>query len=130
MSMREVRKQVSIRVPDQVSRMIDDVLQEGIYDSRTDFIIDAIVRYFEDLTVTETEVKLRTSLTTGDYANLRRLVQLDGGTVELWAQRLINLYSLPHAKLLAEQVDDWEAAFEKKRRLEERTESMVELRKR
>ena len=129
--MREVKsKQVSIRVPDRVNRMIDDVLQEGIYDSRTDFIVDAIVRYFEDLTVTESEVKLRTSLTTGDYANLRRLVQLDGGTEELWAQRLINLYSLPHAKLLAEQADDWEAAFDKKRRLEERTESLAELRKR
>jgi Arc/MetJ-type ribon-helix-helix transcriptional regulator len=129
--MREVKsKQVSIRVPDRVNRMIDDVLQEGIYDSRTEFIVDAIVRYFEDLTVTETEVKLRTSLTTGDYANLRRLVQLDGGTEELWAQRLINLYSLPHANLLAEQADDWEAAFEKKRRLEERTVSLAELRKR
>ncbi len=129
--MREAKsKQVSIRVPDRVQRMIDDVLQEGIYDNRTDFIVDAIVRLFEDLTVTESEVKLRTSLTTGDYANLRRLVQLDGGTVELWAQRLINLYSLPHAKLLAEQVDDWEAAFKKKRRLEERTESLAEIRKR
>ena len=128
--MRERSKQVSIRVPDRVNRMIDDMVQEGIYDNRTDAILDAVERLYEELTVTETEVSLRTRLTTGDYANLRRLVQLDGGTVETWAQRLINQYALPHAKLLAEQVDDWEAAFERKRRLEERTESLVELRKR
>ena len=107
--------------------MLDDLVQDGIFANRTEVIVEAVLRLYEDLTVTGSEVNLRLRLTTGDHANLRRLTQLDGGSVELWAERLINRYALPHAKVLAEQVDDWEAVFEPKRRLEERTESLPEL---
>ncbi|UCC92912.1 MAG: hypothetical protein JSW25_09650, partial [Thermoplasmata archaeon] len=113
-----------------VDGLLDDLVQEGIFANRTEVIIEAILRLYEDLTVTESEVNLRLRLTTGDHANLQRLTQLDGGSVELWAERLINQYSLHHAKLLAEQADDWDAVFDKKRRLEERTASLVEIRKR
>ncbi len=130
MPMREASRQISIRMPERVDGLLDDLVQEGVFSTRTEAIVEAIIRLYEDLTVTESEVNLRLRLTTGDNANLRRLVQLDGGTVELWAERLINQYALPHAKILAEQADEWEAVFEKKRRLEERTESLVELRKR
>ncbi len=128
--MREASRQISIRMPERVEGLLDDLIQEGIISNRTEGIVEAVIRFYEDLTVTESEVNLRLRLTTGDHANLQRLTQLDGGSVELWAERLINLYSLPHAKLLAEQADDWEAVFEKKRRMEERTTSLVELRKR
>jgi hypothetical protein len=130
MSMREASRQISIRMPERVEGLLDDLIQEGIISNRTEGIVEAVIRFYEDLTVTESEVNLRLRLTTRDHANLQRLAQLDGGSVELWAERLINLYSLPHAKLLAEQVDDWEAVFDKKRRMEERTTSLVELRKR
>ena len=128
--MREASRQISIRMPARVDGLLNDLVQEGIFSNRTEAIIEAVLRLYEDLTVTESEVNLRLRLTTGDNANLRRLTQLDGGSVELWAERLINHYSLPHAKLLAEQADDWEAVFEKKRRLEEQTESLAELRNR
>ncbi len=128
--MREASRQISIRMPGRVDGMLDDLVQEGIFANRTEVIVEAVLRLYEDLTVTESEVNLRLRLTTGDHANLRRLTQLDGGSVELWAKRLINRYALPQAKLLAEQVDDWDAVFEKKRRLEERTESLPELRNR
>ncbi len=130
MSMREASRQISIRMPGRVDGLLDDLVQEGIFSNRTEVIVEAVIRLYEDLTVTESEVNLRLRLTTGDHANLRRLAQLDGGSVELWAVRLINRYALPQAKILAEQVDDWEAVFERKRRLEERTESLPELRKR
>ncbi|MCK5413972.1 MAG: hypothetical protein KAJ35_01185 [Thermoplasmata archaeon] len=130
MSMREASRQISIRMPARVDGLLNDLVQEGIFSNRTEAIVEAVLRLYEDLTVTESEVNLRLRLTTGDNANLRRLTQLDGGSVELWAERLINHYSLPHAKLLAEQADDWEAVFEKKRRLEEQTESLAELRNR
>ncbi|MCJ2539946.1 MAG: ribbon-helix-helix domain-containing protein [Candidatus Thermoplasmatota archaeon] len=129
-SMREASRQISIRMPARVDGLLNDLVQEGIFSNRTEAIVEAVLRLYEDLTVTESEVNLRLRLTTGDNANLRRLAQLDGGSVELWAERLINQYSLPHAKLLAEQADDWEAVFEKKRPLEERTESLAELQKR
>ena len=128
--MREASRQISIRMPARVDGLLNDLVQEGIFSNRTEAIVEAVLRLYEDLTVTESEVNLRLRLTTGDNANLRRLTQLDGGSVELWAERLINHYSLPHAKLLAEQADDWEAVFEKKRRLEEQTESLAELRNR
>jgi Arc/MetJ-type ribon-helix-helix transcriptional regulator len=128
--MRESSRQISIRMPARVDGLLNDLVQEGIFSSRTEVIVEAVIRLYEDLTVTESEVNLRMRLTTGDHANLRRLTQLDGGSVELWAERLINLYSLPHAKLLAEQSDDWEAVFEKKRRLEERTTGLAELQER
>ena len=128
--MREASRQISVRMPARVDGLLDDLVQEGIFSTRTEAIVEAIIRLYEDLTVTESEVNLRLRLTTGDHANLRRLVQLDGGTVELWAERLINQYALPQAKVLAGEADDWEAVFDKKRRLEERTESLVELRKR
>jgi Arc/MetJ-type ribon-helix-helix transcriptional regulator len=128
--MREVSRQISIRMPTRVDGMLDDLVQEGIFQNRTEVIIEAVLRLYEDLTVTESEVNLRLRLTAGDVSNLQRLTQLDGGTVELWAERLISNYALPHAKLLAEQADDWEAIFDKKRRLEERTESLAELKKR
>jgi Arc/MetJ-type ribon-helix-helix transcriptional regulator len=128
--MREASRQISIRMPERVDGLLDDLVQEGIFSTRTEAIVEAVIRLYEDLTVTESEVNLRLRLTTGDNANLRRLVQLDGGTVEIWAERLINQYALPHARHLAEQADDWDAVFEKKRRLEERTESLVELKKR
>jgi Arc/MetJ-type ribon-helix-helix transcriptional regulator len=128
--MRESSRQISIRMPARVDGLLDDLVQEGIFANRTEVIIEAIIRLYEDLTVTESEMNLRLRLTTGDHANLRRLTQLDGGSVELWAERLINQYSLPHAKLLAEQADDWDAVFDKKRRLEERTSSLVELQNR
>jgi Arc/MetJ-type ribon-helix-helix transcriptional regulator len=130
MSMREASRQISIRMPGRVDGMLDDLVQEGIFANRTEVIVEAVLRLYEDLTVTESEVNLRLRLTTGDHANLRRLTQLDGGSVERWAERLINRYALPQAKVLAEQVDDWEAVFEKKRRLEARTESLPELRNR
>ena len=130
MSMRESSRQISIRMPGRVDGMLDDLVQEGIFANRTEVIVEAVLRLYEDLTVTESEVILRMRLTTGDHANLRRLTQLDGGSVEIWAERLINQYALPHAMLLAGQEDDWEAVFVKKRRLEERTESLPELRER
>ncbi len=130
MPMREASRQISIRMPERVDGLLDDLVQEGVFSTRTEAIVEAVIRLYEDLTVTESEVNLRLRLTAGDNANLRRLVQLDGGTVELWAERLINQYALSHAKILAGQADDWEAVFEKKRRLEERTESLVELKKR
>lgn len=110
--------------------MLDDLVQEGVFSNRTEAIVEAVLRLHEDLMVTESEASLRLRLTTGDVANLQRLSQLDGGSVEMWAQRLINQFALPKAKELAEQADDWEAVFEKKRRLEVRTKSMTELRKR
>jgi len=128
--MREASRQISIRMPAKVDGLLNDLVQEGIFSNRTEAIVEAVLRMYEDLTVTESEVNLRLRLTTGDNANLRRLTQLDGGSVELWAERLINHYALPHAKVLAEQADDWETVFEKKRRLEERTTSLVELQKR
>ena len=130
MSMREASRQISIRMPNRVDAMLDDLVQEGVFSNRTEAIVEAVLRLHEDLTVTESEASLRLRLTTGDVANLQRLSQLDGGSVELWAQRLINQFALPKAKELAEQADDWEAVFEKKRRLEVRTKSMTELRKR
>lgn len=128
--MREVSRQISIRMPERVDALLDDLVQEGIFRNRTEAIVEGVLRLYEDLTSTELERNLRLKLATGDYNNLRRLTQLDGGSEELWASRLINLYALPHAKVLAEQVEDWEAVFEKKRRLEERTESLAEIRKR
>jgi len=130
MSMREASRQISIRMPNRVDAMLDDLVQEGVFSNRTEAIVEAVLRLYEDLTVTESEASLRLRLTTGDVANLQRLSQLDGGSVELWAQRLINQFALPKAKELAEQADDWEAVFEKKRHLEVRTKSMTELRKR
>lgn len=128
--MREASRQISIRMPNRVDAMLDDLVQEGVFSNRTEAIVEAVLRLYEDLTVTESEASLRLRLTTGDVANLQRLSQLDGGSVELWAQRLINQFALPKAKELAEQADDWDAVFEKKRRLEARTKSMTELRKR
>lgn len=128
--MRESSRQMSIRMPSSVEGLLKDLVQEGLFSSMTEAIVESIIRMYEDLTKTESEVNLRMRLTTGDHANLRRLAQLDGGSVELWAERLINLYALPHANVLAEQADDWETVFEKKRRLEERTSSLVELQKR
>lgn len=128
--MREASRQISIRMPNRVDAMLDDLVQEGVFSNRTEAIVEAVLRLYEDLTVTESEASLRLRLTTGDVANLQRLSQLDGGSVELWAQRLINQFALPKAKELAEQADDWEAVFEKKRHLEVRTKSMTELRKR
>ena len=121
---------MSIRMPSSVEGLLKDLVQEGLFSSMTEAIVESIIRMYEDLTKTESEVNLRMRLTTGDHANLQRLTQLDGGSAELWAERLINLYALPHAKILAEQADDWESVFEKKRRLEERTSSLVELQKR
>ena len=128
--MREASKQVSIRMPERVDDLIEDLIQEGIFRNRTEAIVEGILRLYEDLTSTESEINLRLKLTKGDYNNLRRLRQLEGGSEELWAERLINLYSLHHARLLAEQVEDWETVFQKRRQLEDRTESLAEIRKR
>jgi Arc/MetJ-type ribon-helix-helix transcriptional regulator len=128
--MREASKQISIRMPERVDALIDDLVQEGIFRNRTEALIEGVLRLYEDLSSSELEVNLRLKLAAGDYNNLRRLTQLDGGSEELWAARLVNLYALHHAKVLAEQVEDWDAIFEKKRRLEERTESLAEIRKR
>ena len=128
--MREASKQISIRMPQRVDDLIEDLIQEGIFRNRTETLVEGIIRLYEDLTVSESEMNLRLKLTKGDYNNLRRLRQLEGGSEELWAERLINLYALHHAKMLAEQVEDWEAVFQRKRQLEERTESLAEIRKR
>lgn len=128
--MREASRQISIRMPERVDALLDDLVQEGIFQNRTEAIIEGVLRLYEDLTSSELDMNLRLKLAKGDYNNLRRLTQLDGGSEELWATRLINLYALHHAKIMAEQVEDWEAVFEKKRRLEERTESLAEIRKR
>lgn len=128
--MREASKQVSIRMPERVDDLIEDLIQEGIFRNRTEAIVEGILRLYEDLTSTESEINLRLKLTKGDYNNLRRLRQLEGGSEELWAERLINLYSLHHARLLAEQVEEWESIFQKRRQLEDRTESLAEIRKR
>ncbi len=128
--MREASRQISIRMPESVDALLDDLIQEGIIRNRTEGIVEGVLRFYEDVSSTELERNLRLKMAMGDYNNLRRLTQLDGGSVELWATRLINLYALHHAQILAEQVEDWEAIFEKKRRLEERTESLAEIRKR
>ncbi len=128
--MREESIQRSIRLPEKVDAFIEDLLQEGIFLNRTELIVEAIVRLYEDLTASESDVNLRLKITRGDFGNLKRLKQLDGGTEELWAERLINLYALEHAKLLAEEVGLWESAFQKRRMLEERTESLTEIRTR
>jgi Arc/MetJ-type ribon-helix-helix transcriptional regulator len=130
MLMREVSRQISIRMPARVDALLDDLVQEGIFRNRTEAIVEGIIRLYEDLTVSESEMNLRLKLVKGDYNNLRRLKQLDGGSEEMWAERLINLYAMHHAKILAEQVEDWDAVFQEKRRLEENTESLAEIRKR
>ena len=117
-------------MPESVDALLDDLIQEGIIQNRTEGLIEGVIRFYEDVSSSELERNLRLKLAMGDYNNLRRLTQLDGGSVELWASRLINLYALHHAKVLAEQVEDWEAIFEKRHRLEERTESLAEIRKR
>ncbi len=128
--MREASRQISIRMPESVDALLDDLIQEGIIQNRTEGIIEGVLRFYEDVSSSELERNLRLKLAMGDYNNLRRLTQLDGGSEELWATRLINLYALHHAQILAEQVEDWEVVFEKKRRLEERTESLAEIRTR
>ncbi len=128
--MREASKQRSIRLPGRVDAMLDDLVQEGAFRTRTDAIIEGIIRLYEDFTVSESEVTLRLRLTKGEYNNLKRLKQLDGGSEELWAERLVSMYAFQHAKSLAEQAAGWKAFFEAKRELEERTESLTELRRR
>ena len=126
--MREESKQRSIRLPGKVDAILEDLVQEGVFRNRTEVIVEAIVRLYEDLTVSESDIVLRVKITRGDFGNLKRLKQLDGGTEELWAERLINLYAMQHAKVLAEEVGLWESAFQKRRMLEERTESLTEIR--
>ena len=128
--MREASRQVSIRMPERVDEMLEDLVQEGVFRNRTEALIEGVIRLYEDLTSTESETILRLRLTMGDFNNLRRLSQLDGGSEVLWAERLINTYAMHHAKVLAEQAETWEDIFQRKRRLEERTESLAELRKR
>jgi Arc/MetJ-type ribon-helix-helix transcriptional regulator len=127
--MREVSKQRSIRLPERVDAMLEDLVQEGIFRSRTEAIVEGILRLYEDLSTTESEVNVRLKLTRGDHSNLRRLAQLEGGTEEIWAERLIILYALEHAKTLAKEADLWESVFLRKRELEERTEGFTELRR-
>jgi Arc/MetJ-type ribon-helix-helix transcriptional regulator len=128
--MREASKQRSIRLPGRVDAMLADLVQEGAFRNCTEAIIEGILRLYEDLTVCESEVTLRLRLTKGEYNNLKRLKQLDGGSEELWAERLVGMYAFQHANLLAEQAAGWKAIFEAKRELEERTESLTELRRR
>jgi Arc/MetJ-type ribon-helix-helix transcriptional regulator len=128
--MREASKQISIRLPPTADVMLEDLLQEGVFRNRTEAIVEGIQRLYEDFASSESEVNLRLRLTRGDYNNLKRLSQLEGGTEELWAERLLSLYSLHHARLLAQQVEEWDSIFREKRKLEERTESLTEIRQR
>ena len=128
--MREDSVQRSIRLPGRVNAMLVDMIQEGAFASYTEAIIEAIERLYEDLTVSESEVIMRLRLTKGEFNNLKRLKQLDGGSEELWAERLVSMYAFQHANVLAEQAAGWKAIFEAKRELEERTESLTELRRR
>lgn len=128
--MREASKQRSIRMPSEVDAMLDDLVQEGVFRNRTEAIVEGIIRLYEDLATSESEVNLRLRIMIGDYNNLRRLKQLAGGTEEWWAERLISHYALPQARALAEEVDEWESIFRRKRGLEERTESLAEITRR
>jgi hypothetical protein len=110
--------------------MLQDLIQAGFFGNCTEAIIEGILRLYEDLSTTESEVNMRLKMTRGDYNNLKRLAQLEGGTEEIWAERLILLYALEHAKALTEEADQWESVFKKKRELEERTEGLTELRHR
>ena len=128
--MREASTQRSIRLPGRVDAMLQDLIQEGAFRNYTEAIIEGILRLYEDLTVSESEVSLRLRLTKGEYNNLKRLKQLDGGSEELWAERLVSMYAFQHANVLAEQAAGWKAIFEAKRELEETTESLTEIRRR
>ena len=128
--MREASKQISIRLPSTADVMLEDLLQEGVFRNRTEAIVEGIQRLYEEFASSESEVILRLRLPRGDYNNLKRLSQLEGGTEELWAARLLSLYSLHHARLLTQQVDEWDSIFREKRQLEERTESIKVLRRR
>jgi Arc/MetJ-type ribon-helix-helix transcriptional regulator len=128
--MREASTQRCIRLPQSVDAMLDDLVQEGVFHNRTEAIVESVRRLYEDHGVKESDRPLRLRLPSGDYNNLTRLAQLEGGTVELQAQRLIGLYALVHAKEVAREAAEWDGIFKAKRALEDRTEGIRELARR
>ena len=119
---KESLKHGQIKLPDRVQLMIEDLISEGIFSNATESISDAITRLYEELTVSESEVVLRIKFTRGDFKDLQRLKQLEGGSEELWVERLVNLYTIQHVKMLMDEEHQWEKIFEKKILLERRTQ--------
>ncbi len=125
--MREASTQRSIRLPQSVDSMLDDLVQEGVFHNRTEAIVEGVRRLFEDYTLRESDMPLRLRVPAGDYGNLKRLAQLEGGTVELQAQLLIKEYAVERARAVAKEALEWEGIFKAKRALEERTEGAAGL---
>ena len=128
--MREPTQLRSIRLPETVDAMLHNMVQEGVYRTFTEAIVDGIRRLYQDHTIQETEVSLRLQLTRGDYNNLTRLSQLEGGTEELWAERIVHRYALEYAKIIAGGGAEWDGIFDRKRELEWKTEGAREFIKR
>ncbi len=106
--------------------MLEDMVREGVYRTYTEAIVDGIRRLYDDHTIQESEVALRLRLTRGDYNNLTRLSQLEGGSEALWAERIIHRYALEYAKNIAGVGAEWDGIFDRKRELEWKTEGARE----
>jgi Arc/MetJ-type ribon-helix-helix transcriptional regulator len=128
--MREASISRSIRMPVTVDAMLDDLVQEGVFPNRTEAILEGVRRLHGDYARTESDVAIRLSLPVGDYNNLKRLAQLQGGTEEHWAQRLIERFALEQAREIAKETSEWDEVFRRKRSLEERTEGVAGLTRR
>ncbi len=128
--MREASKSRSIRLPESVDGMLNDLVQEGVFPNLTEAIVEGVRRLHADYALGESDVAVRTRLSRGDYNNLKRLAQLQGGTVEHWARRLIERYALEQAREIAEETSEWDEVFRRKRSLEERTEGVAGLTRR
>ena len=128
--MREPTQLRSVRLPESVDVKLQDMVQEGVFPNQSEAIIEGIRQLYEDHTIRESDVSLRLRLTLGDYNNLKRLSQLEGGTEELWAERIIHRYALEYAKHIAGVGVEWDDIFDRKRELEWRTEGAREFIKR
>lgn len=107
--------------------MLDDLVQEGVFHNRTEAIVEGVRRLFEDFARRESDVAIRLRLPVGEYNNLKRLAQLQGGSEELWAQRLIAAYAIEQARKISEEAAEWDGIFKQKRALEELTEGVKGL---
>jgi hypothetical protein len=110
--------------------MLMDMVQQGVYRTYTEAIVDGIRKLYEDHTIRVDDVSMRLRLTRGDYNNLTRLSQLEGGTEELWAERIVHRYALEYAKIIAGVGAEWDGIFDRKRELEWKTEGAREFIKR
>jgi Arc/MetJ-type ribon-helix-helix transcriptional regulator len=125
--MKEASTQRCIRLPHSVDAMLDDLVQEGVFHNRTEALVEGVRRLFEDYARRENDIALRLRLPVGEYNNLKRLAQLQGGTEEVWAQRLIGKYAIEQAREISEEAAEWDGIFKRKRALEELTEGVKGL---